>query len=258
MSGLELNKIKESIARILKNKLKDNLFAIISTGSFSSGDFKQSWSDIDVLIVVERLDLQTKKNIAQTINILEKKHKRHFGVNTITKKEFRNPILPAISMEGKTLQALLDLKYSSDRLIFCKNKQLKYFYLPNNKKIRDYSISNLAMFLLRNRRTLTRQIPKTFNEYKKTIEKEVRASFIMTKLAIQYFTLYNCQNNKEMIKKAEELFKGFNFNILKLNLKVINKWPRIKKYKQLDKILKSTDIFIENFSHYVFKKASKY
>lgn len=253
MNGSELNKIEQSIIKVLGDSLKNNLFAIVSTGSLASGNYKKSWSDIDILIVVEKIDLPTKKKIAQSQKSLEKINKQRFGINTITKQEFQNPVLPVVSLDGKTLQALLDLKFSPERLIFSKNKSVGRIYSPSKKEIKDYSISNLFMFLLRNRKTLTAQIPKTLKEYKNMVAKEMRASFIMTKLAIQYFTLHNCRNNKEIIQKAENLFKDFSSKTLKTNLRLIDKWNQINNIHQLDKILKSTDMFIENFSNYILK-----
>lgn len=257
MNGLELNKIKNSIIKIFKDKLGGRLFAIISTGSITSKNHKKSWSDIDILIVVESLNLEIKKQIAEIIDILEKRYRFCFGINTISRDELYNPILPSISLDGKTLQALLDLKNYPKKLIFIKDRKQKKFYYPNNKQIREYSLLNIGMFLLRNRRTLTTQFPKTFKEYKNATSKEIRAAFIMTKLAIQYFTLHNCKNNQEIIQKAKNLFPKFNFNILKKSLSIINRWNQIKKYEQLEQIFREIDKFIENFSHYVFKKASK-
>lgn len=257
MNGLESSKIKQSVLNAFKNFLKSNLFAVIFTGSLALENYKKSWSDIDILIVVEKLNLQTKKKIAQVVKILEKSYELHFGINVITKQEFRNPILPIISLEGKTLQAILGLKSSPERLFFCKDKNLDKIYSPSKSEIKNYSISNIAMFLLRNRRSLARQIPNTLAEYKEIVKKEMRAAFIMTKLAIQYFSLYTCASNKETLQKAENIFTDFNFKVLKNNLQLIDKWSQIKKLQQLDKILKETDIFIEKFSHYVFKKASK-
>jgi len=48
------------VAEVLKSNLKDNLFAIVSVGSIASGNYKKLWSDIDILVIVEKLDLQTK------------------------------------------------------------------------------------------------------------------------------------------------------------------------------------------------------
>ena len=76
MTSSKLNRIKQSVIKILKNNLKNNLFAIVSVGSIASENYKKSWSDVDILIVVEKLDLQTKKKITQSIKALEKIQRR--------------------------------------------------------------------------------------------------------------------------------------------------------------------------------------
>jgi len=256
MNGLELNKTNQSIIKVLKRILKDNLFAVISVGSVAWGNYIKSWSDVDILIVVENTDLTTKQKVAQAKELLEKQYKSHFGINIINKKEFQRPFLPAISLEGKTLQALLELKIFPDRMIFCKEKIIK-FYSPTKKDIKNYSLSNIAMFLLRNRRTLSSKNTKEFKEYKSIVEKEMRACFIMVKLSIQYFTFYICVNNKETIQKAEKLFPNFDFQTLKINLQNIEEWDKINKRSQLESLLKLNDLFIENFNYYVFEKTKK-
>lgn len=253
MNGSELNKIRDSAVNIFRRSLKDNLFAIICLGSIASENYKKTWSDADFLVVVEKLNLRAKQKIAQAIETLEKTCECSFGVNTITQQEFRNPISPSISLDGKTLQGLLDLKLSPQRLIFAKKKSLKEAYAPNMKEIRNYSLSNIYMFLLRNRKTLSRDIPQTLEGYRNIVAKEMRAGFIMTRLAIQYFSLYNCQNKREIIKQAEKIFSDFNFRTLKSNLKWIDSWDKVKRRKELDKILETTDKFIEDFSRYVSK-----
>lgn len=257
MNGSELNKIKDGIILVFKENLKDNLFAIVSLGGIAVGYFSRPWSDIDILVVVDELNLETKKKISRANEFLEKEYQCRFGISVITKKEFQDPFSPAISMEGKNLQTLLDLKKSQERLIFCKDKQINKIYCPSEQEIKEYSISNFAMFLLRNRRTLTKSVPKTFEEYKKIVEKEVRAGFIMTKLAIQHFSLYNCRSNKEIFEQSEKIFNDFDFSVLEDNLRVIDRWGEIKEKSQLDEILEVTDSFIESLSRYIFEKLSK-
>jgi len=257
MNGLELNKVNQFIIKLLKCALEGNLFAIVSTGSVARGYYKEKWSDIDVLVVAEKLDLKTKGQIATAVNILEKKYKKHFGLNVISKQEFQKPVLPTISMEGKTLQSLLELKMFPNRIIFCKDKSIKNIYFPTKEDVKKYSISNIAMFLLRNRRTLCSQKTKLINDYKNIVTKEMRASFIITKLAIQYFVLHTCVNNEEIEQMAGKVFPDFNFETLKVNLRAINIWDKTKKRSQLDALLILNDSFIENFSHYVFEKTKK-
>jgi len=258
MNGIELNKVNQFIIETLKSTLKSNLFVVISTGSVARGHYKERWSDIDVLIVVEKLDLKAKNKISTALNTLEKKYKKHFGLNVINKQEFQKPVLPTISLEGKTLQSLLEFKMFPDRIIFCKDKLIKNNYFPSKEDVKKYSLSNIAMFLLRNRRTLCSQKDKSIiNDYKNIVAKEMRASFIITKLAIQYFILHTCADNEEAVQTAEKLFSDFNFETLKINLQSINIWGKIKKRSQLDTLLTLNDSFIEKFSHYVFEKAKK-
>lgn len=80
MSGRELNKIKQIIVKTMKDTLQDNLFAIISAGSVAWGDYKKLWSDIDILIVVEKMDLETKQKIATARSVLEKNVKSILGL----------------------------------------------------------------------------------------------------------------------------------------------------------------------------------
>lgn len=257
MIGLELNKVNKFIVGVLKGALTSNLFAVISTGSAARGYYKEKWSDIDVLVVVEKLDLHTKNQIAVAINILEKKYKKHFGLNIINKQEFQKPILPTISLEGKTLQSLLEFKMFPGRMIFCKDKSIKKVYTPSKAEIKKYSLSNIAMFLLRNRRTACSQKTKLIDDYKNIVAKEMRASFIITKLAIQHFTLHTCANNEEVVQMAEKIFPDFDFKTLKVNLQTIDNWGKTKERSKLNTLLELNDSFIENFNYYVFKKNQK-
>ena len=61
MNGSDLNKVKQNI---IENSriIKDNLLAIVLTGSASQNAYKTGWSDLDFLIVVERLDFDVKRN----------------------------------------------------------------------------------------------------------------------------------------------------------------------------------------------------
>lgn len=256
MNGIELNKINKFIIKSFKDKLKDCLFAIISDGSLTSKDYNDVWSDIDIMVVVEKNDLRVKQKIAQVKEFLQGRFNKLFGINVILKEESQNPLNPTINLDGKTLQALLELKKIPERLLFCKNKKVK-FYTPNKKEIKKYSLSNIAMFLLRGRRDLTAKKFKYIEDYKKITERQIRASFIITKLAVQYFTLYICKNKKETLKKAEKVFFDFNFKVLKNNLLAINNWSKIKTKSQLNIILRETDRFIEVFSKYIFNKIKK-
>jgi len=245
-------KINEDIIKSFSKALKENLFAIISDGSLAFECYDSEWSDIDLVLVAEKNNFKAKQKIARVKQILEKKYKKHLGINVISREEFQKPINPVISLDGKTLQALLELSKFPKRLIFC--KKIIKFYIPSKKEIRKYSISNILMFLLRGRRDLTSREFITREEYKKITEKQIRASFTIAKLAIQYFTFYICENKEDIVRRASKVFPNFRFHVLKDNLIIIKDWKRKRTASEYKNLLKRTDLFIESFSKYIIEK----
>ncbi len=252
MSGIELNKINNYIVNKYKMGLKSNLYAIIFDGSLAFNEFHDYWSDIDLILVVEDISFDAKQVIAQVKEELENMYNKHFGINVILKSELINPIKPIISLDGKTLQALLELNLYPKRLIFIKNNARK-FYVPTKSEIKKYSLSNILMFLLHSRKDLIGKELKTMDELKKKTEKEIRAAFIITKLAIQYKSFYICKNKIDLLKKAKELFSNYDFQVLQENELIIKNWQNKKTKSQLFEILKNNNKYIEEFSKYFLK-----
>ena len=94
-------------------------------------------------------------------------------------------------------------------------------------------------------------------DFKVVVEKEIRASFIMTKLAIQYKNNYNCEDYRDIIQKAKNIFPSFDFNPLVENEEIIQCWKLVQSKKELKDILKKTDGYIESFASFVFKQTQK-
>jgi len=252
MSNKQNLKVEE-IVRSFKNRLGENLFAIISVGSLTTDYYKESWSDIDLLIVLERISLTDKMHLADLKLSLEKKYQQRFGINIITKQEATIPIMPEITLDGKTLQGLLEANVHTHRLMYCKNEKASLF-VPDKKTVLAYSLSNIAMFLLRNRKTLTSHFFNAtgFKEFKAAVEKEMRASFIITKLAIQYKSSYVCTGYKDIIQRAKKEFSSFDFDILIINEEIICHWESVSTKEELETILDKTDNFIESFTKLIF------
>ena len=249
----KLVEINKDIVNSFKNFLKENLFAIISDGSLFSNYYNDIWSDVDLILAVEKNNLEIKQKISHVKFILEKKYKKHFGINIISKNELQNPSNPTIAFDGKTLQALLELNKFPERLLFYRDKNIT-FYVPNKREIQKYSLSNIFMFLLRERKDLSSVELKNLKDYKKMTERQIRASFIITKLAIQYLDSNFYKGKEEIINEAKRIFPDFKFNILEDNLLVIKKWGNKRSMAEFKNILKRTDIFIESFSKYILRK----
>lgn len=254
MSGFDSNKIKSDIANKLLVTLQDNLVAIILAGSFPDS-FKEGWSDIDLFIVVRKLDFDTKLKLAQVIAELENKTKLHHGINVIAEEEFLTPKFPEILLEGKTLQALIDLKKHSERIMYLdKRIDLEKVYSPNIDILKQYSLSNIGMFLKRNRRALTITLYTDKNK-KELLKREIRASLIITKLAVQYFTGDPQGKYQDALNQVKLIFPDFNFEVIENNFRIIEKWQELNNGKEILEIFRRVDEYIEKFTHYVFEKS---
>lgn len=254
MNGLDSNKIKLSIVNKLFDALNENLVAIVLAGSFPDS-FKEEWSDIDLLIVVRKLDLDTKLRLARVITKLEDDTKLHHGINVITEEEFLAPKFPEILLEGKTLQALIDLKKYPERVIYLhKTINLEKVYSPNVDVLKQYSLSNIGMFLKRNRRTLTTTLYTDKNK-KELLKREIRASLIITKLAVQYSTGNSQGEYHDVLNQAKLIFPGFNFEVIEDNFRIIEQWHELSDNKEILDIFRRVDEYIEKFTRYVFEKS---
>lgn len=253
MNGFDSNKIKSSIVNKMLDTLQGNLVAVVLAGSFPDS-FKKNWSDIDLLIVVRKLDLDTKLKLARVITRLENDIGLHHGINVITEEEFFAPKFPQILLEGKTLQALIDLKKHPERIIYLdKTVDVGKVYSPDVDTLKQYSLSNIGMFLKRNRRTLTTTLYTTENK-KELLKKEIRASLIITKLAVQYFTGEPQSEYRSVLKRAKLVFPDFNFEAIEDNFRIIEQWQKLDNDKEILRIFHRVDEYIEKFAHYVFEK----
>jgi len=254
MNGLDLNKIKTGAIEKFEKAVGEKLVAIILTGSVPQSAYKDGWSDIDLLIVINSFDFDVKRRIAEAVTQLENNSGIHHGVNVISKDELLAPILPDVLLDGKTLQALIDLRKYPDRLIYsCEPIDFKNIYLPDNETLKKYSISNIGMFLRRNRRTLT-TTPHEDKNIKELLKKEIRASLIITKLAVQCFTATPQGDYRDVLNLAKSLFTDFNFGVMEDNFRIIDQWHELKDEDELLNMFRKVDDYIEKFTHYVFKK----
>ena len=254
MNGLDLNKIKTEVIEKFEKAVGEKLVAIILTGSVLQFAYKDGWSDIDLLIVINSFDFDVKRRIAEAVTQLENNSGIHHGVNVINKNELLAPILPDILLDGKTLQALIDLRKYPDRLIYsCESIDFKNIYLPDNETLKKYSISNIGMFLRRNRRSLT-TTPHEDKDIKELLKREIRASLIITKLAVQCFTATPQGNYRDVLNLAKALFTDFNFEVMEDNFRIINQWHKLEDKNELLNIFRKVSDYKEKITHYVFKK----
>jgi 8-oxo-dGTP pyrophosphatase MutT (NUDIX family)/predicted nucleotidyltransferase len=134
VSRSPLDKAVADVVRESRNFLASDLYAVILSGSIARGTYRDGWSDIDILLVVEQMNFGVKSKIAEMVGKLEKKTGIHHGVNIVTRKEITRPNNPTVSLDGKTLQALVELRQYSDRLLYIKKATRNSFMFLRKKK----------------------------------------------------------------------------------------------------------------------------
>lgn len=250
MSNIQSVPEIQKIVNVFSQNIGNNLFALISVGSLTTKHYLESWSDIDLIVVFDQISFSDKNTISKIKSRLENTYKKRFGINIITRQEATSPILPVISIDGKTLQGLLDLNTHPERLLFCRESGV-VFFVPDSQTIKEYSISNIFMFLRRNRKSLTSDLSSVDVPLKNVTEREIRASFIMTRLAIQYIKGINCSGYKEISETAKELFPHHDSSILSSLEKAIRRWNTIEKQSEIRNLLRNADSYIESLAKYI-------
>ncbi|RJR24338.1 NUDIX domain-containing protein [Candidatus Microgenomates bacterium] len=250
-----LSSFVSETVNLLKKTLMNNLLAIIDSGSYSSGGYKPNWSDIDLLLVVKKLDTPTKLKVAQVSSRLKGNYNIDLGLNIITGKDYSSPINPTATLAGKTLQALLEMSLDDKRIIYIVD-ELGKAYIPSQNEIKEFSYSDIAKFVILNRKALTSSEVNNPEKFKKIVEKQIRYAFIMMKLAIQYYEINLYETKLDILTSAKRKFTDYDFLSMGKILEVTKNWSLIVEKKDLLAVLKIVDDFIENFSKYFFLKVS--
>jgi uncharacterized protein YutD len=89
---------------------------------------------------------------------------------------------------------------------------------------------------------------------KEMLKREIRASLIITKLAVQYLTGSPQGRYQDVLNQAKLIFPNFNFEVIMDNFRIIEKWSELNDDKEILEIFYRVDEYIEEFAHYVFKK----
>ncbi len=250
----DISRVDDALAEVVrtaKKSLGTNLVGIIFEGSGARGSYRHGWSDVDVLLVLEKIDTGAKRRIGSLIKEWEEKTGIHHGVNVVTAREITRPRLPVVSLDGKTLQALLELKRHPERLVYLKSAASLRFYVPSPRDIKEYSIANIGMFARKNRRDLTMGNAGE----KELLRTEIRAAFTMVKLALQAFGAYS--ESEELSTQARKTFSAFDSAFLKVAEGIIRHWSTYNDKRAISAALARADRFLEEFSEYVYEKASR-
>lgn len=243
----------EDIKSFLRKKLKNDLVAIILVGSLLRQIPIKEWTDIDIIIVVQEADFKTKLSVGTVLSQLNKNYKIKIGANIISKEELENPKYPALSLEGKTVQAVYDLNLGLNKILYGKLPQ-KIFH-PTKAILREFCLKNIGTIKLASRKLVEKAPRISDDELKKEVQTNIRSCFIIIKLTLKYLKNIDATTYSNIIANTQKYFKDLDCNDLIEFIELRTQWTKINNKIKLLSILKKTDDIIEYISKFVFSQA---
>lgn len=197
MKNLEISElIEKNIISKLGSKLK--LFIVI--GSMNYSDFFSTWSDLDILIVVDSLNQKTMKIIRQIRDSFSSHYKRKIDIKPFTLADFCNGNNFFINswfykaLEGKKEKIL----YFSNEVSIPKVKDTKDMILPIT-----YCIYKLRKVFLRAEFDKRGKVGKLNRE--EEMKNIISTIFSMIKFALAFYGIY-AFSPSEIIKESKKTF----------------------------------------------------
>jgi len=248
MGGTEQEKVRKLILQEF-SELDNNLEVILAVGSISSGEFNE-FSDIDLILSFRELDYETRAHTARIVAKIESVTKRKVGANIVKTEEIIRPLEPLTILDGKTFQALIEAKVNKNIILYDPTSIYKSFYNPTSEEIKRHSINNVEFFKLRERKLSTHEYDKK-EQLSSVLERKMRASFIVSKLAIQataHQTITNKMDIINAINKHLPSLSGKNLVLIK-NLEYKKGVATMKNVE----LLAENDKYIEELASHVIK-----
>jgi predicted nucleotidyltransferase len=248
MAGTEQEKVRDLILQKF-SKLGSNLEVILVTGSIASEEFSKN-SDIDLILSFKQLDFETRAQTAAIITEMENITKKKVGANIVRTEEILQPLQPLTTLDGKTFQALIEVCVNKSMILFDPLTKTEKFYHPSTDEVKRHSINNIEFFKLRERKLSTHEYDKE-EQVSLILNRKMRASFIVSKLAIQAITEQTVTNKLDIIDEIKKhipiLFEGGSVLIKNLDYK-----KGVANIKKED-LLAENDKYIEDLASYVIK-----
>ena len=122
----EYKKVIEYVIKIAKEIYKDNLNSLFLAGSTGKGEMIDGWSDLDIYIITNKLDLESNKKFYE---LSLKEEKIHIGTTFYTIDNINN-----LFVDAKTIISIYEYQnYNVNAFIYGKINfpKIEYSYLVN-------------------------------------------------------------------------------------------------------------------------------
>ncbi len=136
---VKTNIILSTIRAQFLRKFGDSIIYLVACGSLGRDDLKDKWSDIDLLLVLDKIDLESLKEIATLENQLKNKLKREVDIAVLSKLEFYKADIKSLPDKFRNYIFFIE----QEKIIIGKESQFRKMsadqYLENSKVyILDY------------------------------------------------------------------------------------------------------------------------
>ncbi len=235
--------VKQIIATS-KNQFKENLYGILISGSFLKHSSNNSWSDVDLLLILKHIqysDCILSSNLSLKLQ-------ESLGISVsldIVSQDTAESVDSIIFLHTKSFQTLYEAKLFPDKIIY-KIPDLT-LGTPSEQLIKEVSNKNVHYFYQEIRKNLIRNSLNDKDKLYETLRISIRRLFNMLKMSIQSITLSPCQSKQETLLQIQTTFPDLDTKILSELIKIIDSWNHNYSTEYLFSILNDIFNFSETF-----------
>lgn len=241
------NNHKKLINQIIiacKGQFKGNLCGILITGSFLNYTRKNSWSDLDLLLILKHIKYSDCILSSNLSVMLQKSLNTPVSLDLVH-QDIAEKIDSITCLHTKTFQSLYEAELFPNKIIY-KTKNLKLGY-PIEQLVKEVSDRNVNYFYQEIRKNLIRNSIDDKSQIKETLRVSIRRLFNLLKMSIQSVTLTPCQSKNEILSKTQAIFPKIDSKILSKLLKIIDAWDYDYSTENIFKLLNDIFKFTEKF-----------
>lgn len=231
-------------------KIKNQLYCVIFTGSFFYSPDSGNWKDIDIIIVTKKYSIILQENISDIFQKLKSKSTADISVDIIQKEDITNPS-SILKLHTKVANAIYEANYNVSRITFFDSKE--EIYKLTKKDIRVYSKTAVRELFQEAHKDISRNLSVILKDKDKEIlKKYIKRIFNIIKMSIIFKTGEIPQTKKDAIKIAKEIF-NYDFSKIERYIKIIDVWPNIDEDEYKDLMLQ-----LINEIYFFYKYLEKY
>lgn len=199
---------------ILSNfsKVFSNIKYLIISGSFSNGTNIDSWSDIDLLLVLDNITFKDYIATSKISKDLKDVTSFEVSIDLISSNDINHINAGFVKRyHPKIIQTLIEADLDKSKVIY---QNGDFIINISDKDVRNTSINNVNFFYQEIIKNLTRSSQGDMKQIKAVLKIIIKRIFNLLKMGIQSIELTPPQNKSLVIKLTEKYFPDLNNKLL--------------------------------------------